>query len=245
MRFITLDEIQKMDAGDHIDMIRCTITKTWPRKTGESDKGPWSFENCNATMGGAKTTIKLTNCDPFDKSLLNKPLIISSYEGDKGKTGLYVEDDYKDPAIKIVKATKTAQFELDTGNQERQQPAPADKPAPARQNSTPARQPVGKTCRQQVAEFAALQFECIKAVIHEIKLGAQLGVDIDMACVPAMANTLFIEMQKTCPHLVEGLKLPPLETERAPAPRQQAPPPPEPEPKDVPPGDDPYEDVPF
>jgi hypothetical protein len=126
-----------MDDQMPLPAINGTLTALYPRKTGESSKGPWSFQNGELTQGKAKIKLVFKGLDePVDKSLKGKDITITAHKGDKGWTGIYSQDnEYQGKTTREIKVTPTATIEQgegggdnDEGEEEPQQRSQA-KPA--------------------------------------------------------------------------------------------------------------------
>ena len=155
----SIAEVREMDADFPIPAIKGKLTALYPVKKGESEKGPWSFQNGELTQGNQKIKIVFKGRDPVPMSTKGKEITLLSFHGDRGVSGLYASDnDYNGTVTREIKVTSTAEMIEGTGagalgeqpqqNQEqpRQSNGPSDRsgfrespnpPQPARQTVNP------------------------------------------------------------------------------------------------------------
>lgn len=161
-----------LDAEDKfpIHAFRGVVKSSFPRKEGESDKGPWSFENIVVTdKDGEDIKVVFSNRDPLPKGIKGKQIQLICYVGKRGPSGLYVHDntyskDGDDVTVRELKVTPTAEVifgnaqSQESGDNEgeddyRPQKKPAERQereeAPSKQTQSP---PKGSTDFNAIAE---------------------------------------------------------------------------------------------
>lgn len=114
----TIPEILAMDNDDVIKIVRGKIVKRFDRKSGETDKGPWSFENVEITDGKHSVTVSLKNREPLPKHFkVGSLILITAKEGDRGWTGMKaVDEEYQGKTYRKIRVTPTAVIELDNAS---------------------------------------------------------------------------------------------------------------------------------
>lgn len=125
LRLVSLSEVLKMGVGEPVPRTKGTITKIYPRKSGTSVQGEWSFENFVLNDGGVEVTCKLKGQPPMDQSLRGKSVWLISSSGPKGITGLKI-DEYE--GKKQILITPSATIAVNDGTQPKSPEAPVSAP---------------------------------------------------------------------------------------------------------------------
>lgn len=110
MRLVTIGELPTLENKEGVPSIQGTLTKVYERKTGESDRGPWSVQNGLLQDSTGEIKVLFTN-QPDARIYQGKSVSITSHVGDKGMSGVYAHDDtYQGNVKRILKLTATAQI---------------------------------------------------------------------------------------------------------------------------------------
>lgn len=138
-------DIQTMDPDDIVKCIRGKIETLWPRKAGQKDNKPWSFQNGTLRDGSGVVKFTLSGRDELPvNEFKGKTVVFMANHGDKhGWTGLKVkENDYADDHPKFGKLLLwvTGSAEISAGGTASDLPPgkpaakPAQEPAPQPQD---------------------------------------------------------------------------------------------------------------
>ena len=111
------------------------LKNVYPRKSGESAKGPWALQNLElADSNGFTLPVVLKDHDSeVPKTWKGREVMLEAYQGEKAWSGCYAfDDDYNGKVTRKLKLTKTGQVSLVEGGERpaaAQQPHAQQKPA--------------------------------------------------------------------------------------------------------------------
>lgn len=143
MRLVSVKEALGYGSGEVIPSIKGRLSEVWPRKSGTNANGEWSIQNLTIKDDGGELKLMVTGRDEIPKTHKGRLVYLSCKEGDKGMTGLKVEDEeYRGKTTRKLKVTPSASVDFldgngtqpqtsdnDVGNVEPpQQPPPAPQP---------------------------------------------------------------------------------------------------------------------
>ncbi len=97
MRVSTIAEIKSMEAEAVVGCFKGKLTALYKPKTGESQRGPWSFQNGEVTDGQGKIKIVLKNRPELAQTWKNRTIcFMSNEDGGNGLIGITTNDnDFK------------------------------------------------------------------------------------------------------------------------------------------------------
>jgi len=104
-------EIKELDDDTIVHSFKGKITKLYPPKKGESDRGPWSFQNVFLKdPDGDEIKATLKDRDELPKAFTGKDVIILSSKSEKhGWVGVKAKDDeYNGKTTRVLWITKAA-----------------------------------------------------------------------------------------------------------------------------------------
>lgn len=244
MNFPTIAQVISTDHGTHLPAFKGTIKTMFPRKTGDSSKGPYSFENgIFADESGAEIKVTFKNIAklPYQKG---DTLFIQAEKGSKGWDGIQrLDSNYNDKVTPTVEISRKAIIST----------APSVNPTSPSMNAAPKPQgalplPAGGgnrvvPAKQYVLKTALLYRECVKAaawLINTVDPDIQQGLELQGVATTLFisANKLGYEYEMSAP---AEKPVPTPATKPAPEPEPE----PTPEPDPMPPHCGPDLDVPF
>jgi hypothetical protein len=134
MRVVSIGEVKQLDHKETVPSIRGIIKAVFKPNTGSNDKGPWSIQNVVIKDGSGEIKVSLRNHEiEVPASAKNQPILIACKESDKGKTGVYAEDDeYRGKVERILKVTGSATVQIGNGSVQAQ-----STPEPPRRHEVP------------------------------------------------------------------------------------------------------------
>lgn len=127
-RIVSLADALKCDPKEQLPAVRGKVLKVGKYFSGQSAKGPWSFQTVTLEDGGTKADVKFKGRDQFDGSAVGKVMFVVAHNGERGLTGVRAEEDeYNGKISRIVLVTPSAEVTFGQGNWG----ASNDKPAAA------------------------------------------------------------------------------------------------------------------
>lgn len=247
-----LSDIAAMAADTIVQCVRGKVTGLFKRITGQKKDGAaYSFENGTISGDGVEVRFTLNNCEPLDKNLKGKVVLICCNHGKHGWTGVKVkDDDYDGKTRKILWITPSGKVEIEGAAQSSLPPpneAPSDTPPPStRRPASPSGKVSGeagreayKNAKRLISRMANMMIRIDgAATVVSDAIGQEEGEPLSAERHDAIRTTLFIQAsyEKLYHHF------PPLSTGGADKPPAPPTPPPPPELSDPGPIDD---DVPF
>lgn len=118
MRVINVSDIKNLEDGESITSIQGVITKSFPPKSGGEGEKAWTVQNLSFKDSTGEMRMTAWNHEDLS-NLLNKQIVISSHKGDKGLSGIYVEDSSwadkksgEQKQARQIKLTATAQIHV-------------------------------------------------------------------------------------------------------------------------------------
>lgn len=192
---MNLTEILAQPEGFTPPGIRVRILRIFDHKSGESEKGPWSFQDIEVGDSSGRGRLKLKNCDALPTDREGKELILTANQSKQhGLTGMKVShDEYQGTTYHKLIVTPSAQWTWETNG---------TKPA-----TQPALAPVPKLERNGTEWFGAHLVACAELAV---KVADQLGLKSDDARQACFA-TLCIDAQRR-DVILDGQELPELVT---------------------------------
>jgi hypothetical protein len=106
---ITLELLKERAPGSVISQITGQVKNVWDPKTGTSSKGPWSFQDIvliDSNGEEMKVSVQHPNMPPVPKSLIGKTVEITAKQGERGYTGVYVEDNENKKTGEVIRRIK-------------------------------------------------------------------------------------------------------------------------------------------
>jgi hypothetical protein len=109
-----LQEVLSQPEGFTPPSVTVKIEKVFPYKSGESDKGKWSFQSVKTTSG----ELKLKNLDPFPNDRVGETVTLRAYPSKQhGLTGMKVaHEEYQGKTYDKLVITPTAIWEWQNEN---------------------------------------------------------------------------------------------------------------------------------
>ena len=165
MRIIPISEIFGRDPKETIGCCAGRIIKLYPAKRGTNQKGDWSFQRGTLQDKSGEIQFLLKDRQELTPEWKGRNVIMMARQGDKGFSGIYVEDDeYQGKVTRIIRLTPSATIDEDvTQQQQKSSPPPPSAPAvsedyrkdwPDAPESRPAPAPAPEV-RQSAAEREA------------------------------------------------------------------------------------------
>ena len=114
----TIADIASMDDGDLVSSIKGELTAIYDRRAGigKNDK-PYSFQDCELKDATGKIKVVLNNREGMDKSLKGQVVTIECQKSEKGKTGVYVQDQtYNGITTRKLRVTGSAVISNGSGS---------------------------------------------------------------------------------------------------------------------------------
>ena len=218
-RIVPLSEALRMDPGEQLPAIRGKVIKVGKYFSGESAKGPWSFQTIVIEDGGTKADVKFKGRDQIAPDAVGKVAFVVANNGERGLTGVRVEDDeYNGKTTRIVLVTPSAELTFGKGDWNTEtQPAKTDATKPARDpepsaddypggDEPPAREvekpAEGKSVsgwdglKQDVNKIRKLHLLCCAAAAHNVAVLHKAGINVGDEFLQSAAATIFIEACK-------------------------------------------------
>lgn len=170
-----------MSAGEPVPSLRGKVTNVFKRFTGTNDHGDWSIQTIVVRDETGEAKLKIVDRDEIPKTWQGHEVHAFCKAGDKGLTGLKIEDDeYRNKVTKIVKVTPSATLDLaevtaqptPTADLNDDQipgaevpPQPAAPPAAPAAPAAPAKPSNGVTydAEKDIAHWARLYLRCMDA----------------------------------------------------------------------------------
>ena len=218
-RIVPLAEALKMDPGEQLPAIRGKVVKVGKYFSGQSAKGPWSFQTLTIDDGGTKTDVKFKGRDQIAPDAVGKVAFVVANNGERGLTGVRVEDDeYNGKTTRIVLVTPSAELTFGKGDWNTETPAkpaaakqtsdpepseddyPGGDEPPARESERPAEANKGGTgwdgLKQDVNKIRKLHLLCCAAAAHNVAALHKAGINVGDEFLQSAAATIFIEACK-------------------------------------------------
>ncbi len=131
MNHTTIAEVATLANKMPIEAISGVLTKVWDYKEGSGQYGPYSFQNGELKDSTGVIRVTFSN-HPDMKRFVNQLIILSSYAGDRGLSGVMADDNtYENKTTRQIKVTKTANIEVANGQNNAPAAPPASPNAPA------------------------------------------------------------------------------------------------------------------
>lgn len=206
----------QMGAGSQIEAITGTLGNLLDRKSGESEKGPWSFQRTKISDGTGEIKVVFKNCPPVADGYANADVIIhcGKNPNNGAATGIkIVEDEYNGVVTKELVITGSAKVQRvenaggdgSSGSDPDWPEAPPesvssnDAPAPAKKAQSP---PVGgdmKDAKSEIMRIANLHLLVSKAVAsyEAPAFKAATGMEMGEGQRQAATASIFIESCRT------------------------------------------------
>ena len=219
-RIVPLSEALRMDPGEQLPAIRGKVVKVGKYFSGQSAKGPWSFQTLVIEDGGTKADVKFKGRDQIAPDAVGKVAFVVANNGERGLTGVRVEDDeYNGKKTRIVLVTPSAELTFGKGDWNTEKtpsksaaandpsdPGPAaddypggDEP-PALESERPADANKGGTdwngLKQDVNKIRKLHLLCCAAAAHNVAVLHKAGINVGDEFLQSAAATIFIEACK-------------------------------------------------
>lgn len=139
MRKVNLSEIAEgYTKGEILPTIQGKLLKLGKRITGQGQYGEWSLQSGELGGDGTKVAIVFSGLPEMEKNWVNRDIIATAVNGDKGLAGIMVDDYYdkkKNITIRQVKIDNRAELGLLAGGQ-----APAPRQEERQQERAPDRE---------------------------------------------------------------------------------------------------------
>lgn len=146
MKVSTLAEIREMDNQMVIPAVTATVVSIQAQKSGGTADKPWTLQKIDLSQGNQKMAAVIWNHDPLPASMKGKQVTMLAFQGDRGWTGLFADDnEYNGKTTRQIKMTQAGTIEaIGTGTQPQPeqdsgegdyspQPKPSQKPEPVYQ----------------------------------------------------------------------------------------------------------------
>ena len=179
MKVSTIQDILTMEEGLPVLCARGKIVKLYKPKTGESDKGPWSFQSGLLSDGQSSVKFTLNSREELPQTFLNKQVVLTAQNGNHGWTGLKTKDEeYNGKVTRVLWVTPTADIQIVTeGGQpvEDYPPTPQQDAGPVRRGPAPH-------------DTSAAPAQTPTRAAHNPVFGGTVGMCLKEAC--AIVNAL-------------------------------------------------------
>jgi hypothetical protein len=219
-RIVPLAEALKMDPGEQLPAIRGKVVKVGKYFSGESAKGPWSFQTLVIDEGGTKADVKFKGRDQIAPDAVGKVAFVVANNGERGLTGLRVEDDeYNGKTTRIVLVTPSAELTFGKGDwgtgpkekasadseppkeRARTEDAGDDYPSgdqpPRDESKKPAAAAGGwEAVKVDLNRIRKLHLLCCAAAAHNVAAMHKAGINVGDEFLQSAAATIFIEACK-------------------------------------------------
>lgn len=225
-RIVSLSDALKSDPGEQLPAVRGKVNKVGKYFSGESAKGPWSFQTVTLDDSTAKAEVKFKGREAFGPSVVGKVMFIVANNGERGLTGVRVEDDeYQGKVTRIVLVTPSAEVTFGKGDWAevaKAEPAAtvakaaAKSARPANSDDYPGGDEPPADTGSQVGDTAAasekpdgwdgikadvnrirkLHLICCAAAAHNVHALHKAGISVGDEFLQASVATLFIESCK-------------------------------------------------
>jgi len=128
MKPYDLTQLDACASGQILPMITGKLVNLWERKSGENDRGGWSFQRGYiAAPDGTKVPLQLKDREELPQSWRDKTITITSKDGQKGLNGIKViDEEYNNETQRKLRITPTATI---TEEHQAAQQQPAQQPA--------------------------------------------------------------------------------------------------------------------
>lgn len=209
MRILKIADVCALEDGETVPSVRGRLTAIYDRKSGQNDRGAYSFQNAELDDGSGKIKVKLKDRDALLPVWKGKLVVISCNESKTGLTGVKAADDeYKGKISRILWVTPSAHIDLAEADNQQAPAEPTRQSAPA---SQPAKAPNGNghapapatghapgngqpTVRQRLNRLANLYLASLDAGMYvartfEEQAGEPMSGEHFQACV----SSLFIQ----------------------------------------------------
>ena len=202
MKLYSIAEIRALDSNSIVNSFSGTVTKVSDRKSGKSEKGPWSFQHLRIADGkGDDIKVTLKDRPEVPKTFLNGAILIQAHNGDKGWTGCKaVDDTYNDNTERILWVTGSAV--ISNGDA---QNGSAPSPAPQQQNAPVA--PTGsgdpiKDTQNLLGRLSNLYGMCLDSAVEIGRAHEQRNnMNMPPEQFQAVASSLYIACKDAKMHL--------------------------------------------
>lgn len=126
---MTLTDILQQPDGFTPPGLKVRVVRVFDQKSGEGEKGPWSFQDVEVEDASGKGRLKLKNCEPLSPDRQGKELILTANQSKQhGLTGLKVaHEEYQGKTFDKLVVTGSAQWTWE-GNGHKPEAQP-EKPA--------------------------------------------------------------------------------------------------------------------
>lgn len=129
MRVVSIGEVKQLDHKEVVPSVRGILKSVFKPNAGTNDHGPWSIQNVMLKDSSGEIKVSLRNRDEIPLTAKGQAILIECNDGDKGKTGVYAEDDdYRGKVERIIKVTGSAKIEIGNGATETTQTPPPPSP---------------------------------------------------------------------------------------------------------------------
>lgn len=221
-RIVSLSDALQSDPGEQLPAVRGKVLKVGKYFRGESAKGPWSFQTVTLDDSTAKAEVKFKGREAFAPASVGKVMFIVANNGERGLTGVRVEDDeYQGKVTRIVLVTSSAEVTFGKGDwSETSKPEPAATVAKAAAKAAqtteasddypggdepPKDIPAGQAAATEggldgikvdVNRIRKLHLICCAAAAHNVAALHKAGINVGDEFLQAAAATIFIESCK-------------------------------------------------
>lgn len=113
---MTLSDILSQPEGFTPPGIKVRVVRVYDQKSGEGEKGPWSFQDVEVEDSSGKGRLKLKNIEPLPADRQGKELILTAHQSKQhGLTGLKVlHEQYQGKTYDKIVVTSSAQWTWET-----------------------------------------------------------------------------------------------------------------------------------
>lgn len=134
---MNLTDILSQPEGFTPPGIKVKVLRVFDHKSGETDKGPWSFQDVEVEDASGKGRLKLKNCDALPSEKAGKELILTANQSKQhGLTGLKVaHEEYQGKKYDKLIVTGSAQWTWEGNGNGTAKPA-TSQPAPVSNGHT-------------------------------------------------------------------------------------------------------------
>lgn len=155
MREVPIADIYKLGHKEILPSVRGVLIELVPMKQDKNSKGPWSIQKGVIRDSTGEIAVKFMNrFRELPQSLINREILISCKEGDRGMTGVYSYDDtYPGETSRIVEVTATALIDDADGRSSDDQP-PANQNRGGQHQQPPTRTGTSQPAQSQPTKQA-------------------------------------------------------------------------------------------
>lgn len=183
---MTLSDILQQPEGFTPPGIKVRVVRVYDQKSGEGEKGPWSFQDVEVEDSSGKGRLKLKNIEPLSSDRQGKELILTANQSKQhGLTGLKVlHEQYQGKTYDKIVVTSSAQWTWETNGH-----AEPTKPA----YTAVAHPPITPTVERKGTDWFGVHL--LACADLAVKVADRLGIQSDEARQACFA-TLCIDAQK-------------------------------------------------